>query len=255
MASDGMIFKYGSFAHPKGEVYPASLEIRPRFTEDGVRWATDLRMEVRGSFVNQDPELDATGVNTRIAALEQAYRHDYKDAAFYMPDGTTRTEHYILTDDIYNLSGNKITHRSWDNVAKTEFANTRSFSVVISALVLSTYSDIIFFKENVTRIGDGGPSWKLYNNWQGDPVKETVTAQTKVRHIQEGVIIGLRTWPTVPAPYWPNEEQTWKQVIRQSSPKLWGHPSFAKTTHYQIEYRYEFERLGPDTSQRPAFWV
>lgn len=254
MSSDGMIFYYGSYKHPKGEVYPASLEVRPRFTSDGVRWASDLRMQVKGSFVNQNPELDAAGVNDRIEALEQVYRFDYRDAGFLFSDETP-TQHFILTDDGHNLSGNRVLHRSWDNVAKTEFANTRSFSVVIGALVLDTYSDIIYFKESTTRIGDGGPSWKLYNNWQGDPIKEFVSAQTKVYHVQEGVIDGLFTWPTAPAPYWPNEELTWRRVIRQTSPRLHGHPSNNKPTHYRTEYRYEFERIGPDSTQRPSIFA
>lgn len=245
-SNNGLIFQYGNYQHEKGEVYPERIEIRPLFTEDGIRWASDIRMQVAGSFVNMNPELTPTGVDAKIAEIESVYagQSDYKDAKFLLEDGT-ETQHRLINDDPYNLSGNHIINFSWDNRYPTEFANTRSFSVSIGARFLQSYSNILYFHETTQRIGDGGPMWRMYNRWDGLPVKEFITNQSKVYHVQRGIVIGLFTWPLPPEPYWPDEEQTWRRSITQASPKFHGDLAFSKGTHYALSYAYFFERVGP----------
>jgi hypothetical protein len=256
MSSDGMIFQYGDYQHEKGEVYPQKIEIRPLLTEDGVRWASDYRMSLAGSFVNQSPELDAAGVNTKIGEIEEAYRFDYKDAKFLLPDGVTETEHRMISDDPFNLSGNRIINFSWDNRYPTEFANTRSFSVTIQARFLQSYSSILYFHETVQRIGTGGPMWRIYNRWDGTPFKEFISTESKVYHVQRGIIIGQSAWLPAPEPYWPDDEQVWRRSITQASPKFHGDLSFIKGTHYAKSYAYFFERVGPDeTFVQPPFFI
>lgn len=262
MSNDGLIFVYGEFGnsdpasfyeHLKGEVYPDRLLIQPQYSPDGKRWADKVQMQVAGNFVNVNPELTAEEVNTRIAELEAAYQQNYKDAGFFFSAGydpnspaDNRTEHYLLTDSPNNLSGNQITYRSWDNATSEELANTRSFRIHIDALIRNLDDNLIFFEESSTRLGDGGPVWKLYNDWTGNPIKEQIFAQSKVRHIQQGTIIRMDTWAAPPQPYWPSDEQTWKQRIIQTTPKIWGPPgdvSASKRTHYRLDYFYYFERI------------
>jgi hypothetical protein len=33
----GLIFKYGDYVHPAGEVYPQAIEIRPVLSERGIK--------------------------------------------------------------------------------------------------------------------------------------------------------------------------------------------------------------------------
>lgn len=252
--ANGLIFKYGNYSHLPGEVYPQRLEVRPLISEDGVRWATDYRMQVGGSFVNQVPELDAAGVNTKIDEVEQAYQNDYQDALFLFNDGTTQTQHRLFNNDPFNLSGNRVINFTWDNRFPTEFANTRSFSVTIGARYLTNYWDILYFHETTTRIGDGGPMWRMYNTWAGDPEKEFITTQSKVTHVQSGIVIGLYDWPLPPAPYWPDEEMTWRRKVTQVSPRFHGDLSFLKGTHWGISYTYYFERIGPDPFRPNPFF-
>jgi hypothetical protein len=245
MSSDGLIFYYGSYEHPKGEVSPTRIEIRPLFTDEGIRWAQDVRVEIEGSFVNQSPELDSLGVDARIIELEDVYGNDYQDFGFNLSDGTP-TDHYLLTDDLYNLSGNHVMHFGWENRFPTEFANTRSFRAVLGARYLSPYEDIIYFHETVQKIGTGGERWRLYNRWNGDPVKETIMTQSKVYHVQRGTVVGLASTPTIPGPLWPDDEQVWRRTITRVSPRHHGDLSFLKATHYAVSYAYFFERIGVD---------
>lgn len=244
MAADGMQFRYGAYTHPKGEVYPRRFELRPQLTEDGIRWATLVRMEIAGNFVGESPEMSANEVNARIVELDNVYQYDYGDVEFLMPDGS-RSAHSFNSNDLYNLSGNRIVHRSWDNILPSEYANTRSFTVVIEALFQENYSEILYFSETTERIGDGGPVWRLYNSWTNTPIKEQIFSNSKVYHIQRGTIIGLNTWPLTPSPYWPSDEQTWRRKIATTSPKFHGDLAFLKGTHYAKQYTYFFERLGP----------
>jgi hypothetical protein len=254
MAREGeLIWYYGSYEHPVGEVYPRNIEVRPLQSDMGVRWGTVFRMSVAGSFVNQSPELTPKQVGTRIQDMKDAYRDDYKDCGFKHSDGTL-TPHRIVNADPFNLSGTKIVHRSWDNVYPTEYANTRSFSVTVQSLYLSEYNDVVYFHETTQKIGTGGEVWRLYNQWDGTPVRETVFNTSKVIHVTRGTIVGLYTWPTPPPPLWPLEEQEWKRQIVYGSPKHHGDLSFLKGTHYAVSYAYFFERNGPDATSPYNTW-
>lgn len=253
MSSNGLIWYYGNYEHPPGEVYPQKIEVRPLSSDRGLRWAYIVRTQVAGSFVNQSPELDAAGVNSRIATMEQAYRYDYQDYGFKLSNGAL-TQHHLNTDDPFNLSGNKIVHRSWDNMWPTEFANTRSFTVTLESIIQQSEHRILFFSETTQRIGNGGPTWRLYNQWNGTPVREEITNTSKVYHVQRGTIVGLDTWPTPPDPWWPLEEQQWRRTITQASPRLHGHPSLARATHYALSYTYYFERGNSDPTSPINTW-
>ena len=251
MSSDqGLIWFYGDYEHPAGEVYPKTIEILPKHSDKGVRWASFFRMEVAGSFVGTNPfvdgpELTPAQVDARIIEMEAEYLNDYKDCGFKLKDGTP-TEHYMTNNDPFNLSGNKIMHRSWDNQYPTEFANTRSFSITIESLFLQSYNPIVYFHETTQRIGTGGPVWALHNNWGEDPEREEIFTKSKVTHVTRGTIVGLTARPTIPPPLWPEEEQEWKREVSDSSPQFHGDLSFTKGTHYVRSYAYYFERIGPD---------
>lgn len=257
MAVDGFQFYYGDYTHEKGEVYPKSLQVIPRANEDGIRWASLYRMQVAGDFCSSDgTPLTVAQLSTRISAMDAAYLYDYRNCGFLDPDGNL-TPHHLSTNDNYNLSGNRVVYRSWDNIMPTEYANTRSFSVTIEALFQENYTEILGFKEETTKKGTGGPVWVMYNLWNGTPYKEIIHNTSKVTHVQAGTIIGMNTWPNplfYSPPYWPAEEMEWLRVVKQTSPRNHGHPSLAKSTHYRTDYAYFFQRTtaAPFQSRR---WV
>jgi hypothetical protein len=247
------LFFYGGYEHPAGEVYPTKLEIIPHFSEVGVKWGSTFAMEVSGNFLDVNPELDPAGVNARISAMESAYKFDYRDCGFKFNDGSL-TEHYLLTDDAFNLSGNKVVWRSWDNMTPTEFANTRSFSIRIQAKFETNYNNVLEFRETLQQIGTGDEVWRLYNNFAGEPVKEVIFNQSKVLHVQKGYVVGMKGYIAIPDPIWPEEEQQWRRVNVKSTPRHHGHLSFDRETHYRTDYAYFFERIGADPLPVPSPW-
>lgn len=253
LSSEGIYFFYGDFNHRIGECYPRKIEIRPEFSRDGVRWASEHRMEIGGDLVAEDGgPLSKAQLKTRIEELDAAYSEDYKDCGWRRADNTL-TPHVMLTNDLASLSGNQVIHKSWDNALPTELVNTRSFSVVIRNLFLNTYSPILSFRERVQQFGTGGPIWRKYNLWNGAPYKELLTFSSKVRYVQEGSVVGLTGYEALPEPWWPNDEQTWRRIITSTSPQFHGHPAFAKGTHYVKTYAYFFE-LSAAEFQNPSLW-
>lgn len=252
---DGLKFKYGDYVHQTGEVYPARIEMRQERSDRGQRWATRYTMHIAGNLFPPTPEspFGPTQVGTKITEIDNAYLEDYKDFGFLYKNNT-ETPHYILNDGPNNLSGNQIIYRSWDHQTPSEFANTRSFSVGISALIAESYSGILFFSETISSAGTGGPVWKIYNSWNGTPYREQVSTQSMCQFFQEGIIVGLSGYPITPAPWWPDDEMTWRRRVIRATPRHHGHPNFDRPTHYVVRYRYEFQRFGPDPSQLPNTW-
>ncbi len=133
-----MSFYWGNYVHKVNEVVPLKVSQKYLQTERGIRWAVQVELHIGGDFVPDDPsvEMSPEDVTARILAMDEAYRNDYQDCGFTM--NGQLTPHYMLNSDPYNLSGNQIVYRSWDNVLPTEYANTRSFKIIISALTCLT---------------------------------------------------------------------------------------------------------------------
>lgn len=256
MSDLGLRFFYGGYTHPAGEVYPRRIEVRPVKSQRGVRWASEYRIEIGGDFVRGDGVaggLTRDEVKARVDLLNQTYKYDYRDCGFILPDDSKVQQ--LLTDDIDNLSGNQVIFRSWDNVLPTEWANTRSFTVVISALFRESYSNILYFSETLTQHGTGGPRWVKRNLWSENPQREVVAAKTKIHIVQSGVIQGTSGYIALPSPWWPDDEQTWRRTIATTGPRYHGHPSFDRGTHYTKSYQYHFDLTpGEYDPQFPIGW-
>jgi hypothetical protein len=249
-----LYFQYGNFQHPPGEVYPSVLEIRPVFSERGIRWASDVHMTIEGSFCSEPSlALGPDEISDRIMTLNAVYGQDYQDFGFYRTEDGSETPHLYINDDPFNLSGNRVTSRSWTYKSPAEYANTRSYSITLAARYLDEYSQVLFFTERVSQVGTGGPSWQFKQTWNTLPVKEVIHQYTKVRLIQEGMIIGSTLSIQPPPPWWPDDEHEDERMIVRESPRLHGHLSFAKPTHFVTRYRYVFERaISPNRS--PHIW-
>lgn len=241
-------FHYGAYAHPSCEVYPRRITMAPIRSRDNTKWATHIQMEIAGDLVGANTPAE---VVARIAGLDAAYASDFSDAGFKL-DGSW-TPHVILTNDVLNITGNRITYRSWDNQLPTELANTRSFSVGIEAIYALADNGIVEYRETTTKTGTGGADFKLYALANGVPVKQSMREKTIVRHVTTGRYVSLQPWIGPPAPYWPLEEKVSQRIIRYSSPIVHGHPS-GKFTHYAVDYTYFFERLGPDATTPFNTW-
>jgi hypothetical protein len=249
----GLIFEYGSYQHERGEVYPQMIEIMSVDSDRGYRWAFDYRMQIAGNFCQApDNPLTPATIDAKILALTNAYANDYQDFGFLFGD-LSRTSHYMETDHVDNLSGNKVLSRSWDYQSPAEFANTRSFQIRLGAKIFSSYSSILYFQETVSQRGTGGPRWNYQERWQGIPIREDITQRTAVEIYQRGIVVGANSFVQPPPPWWPDDEQQEFRYIERVSPRLHGHPSFAKATHHTVRYSYKF-MMAVSPNQNPNIW-
>ena len=205
-----------------------------------------------GDFVEDGVPLDPAEIQSRLQSLESAYKDDYKDFGFKL-DGIP-THHYLTNDAEDNLSGNYVAFRSWDQVLPTEWANTRSFSVAVEAVIKSPEVTTIDFKETTTKVGTGGPLWRLYTTFNGEPIKEIIADQTPVTHVTRGRIITMDGFAALPDPYWPDEEEEWRREVVYTAPLKHGRFEESKLTHYTVDYVYYFRRLGPDPMTNFNAW-
>lgn len=251
----GLVFQYGDYQHKAGEVYPQLIEVRPVLSDRGFRWATDIRMTVAGSLCRHPTTpLTPADIDAEINGIISAYQHDYQDFGFLLPDGT-RTAHFIENDDAFNLSGNKVIARSWLYESAAEFANTRSYQISLGARILESYSEILFFQEEIALYGNGGPSWSYRSNWTGPPTREEVAEQTPVVVRQSGKLITLSGPAIAPAPWFDEEfELGERRVINRIGATLHGYNQYNRPTHFGLQYEYYF-MMPTVPGQQPSFWV
>lgn len=249
----GIYFQYGDYIHPAGEVYPQLIEARAVDSDRGYRWALDYRFQIGGNFC-RDPNTPLTPelISTRIAELEAAYSDDYKDFGFKFANGTN-TSHWVESDNTFNLTGNRVLARSWRYDSQAELANTRSFSITLGCRILANFSSVLYFQETVSQVGTGGPRWTFRERFQGIPIRKDITERTPVLLTQRGIIIGATASISPPQPWWPSDEQEDQRIIERVSPRLHGHPSFGKFTHYGVKYAYQFAR-AESPNQSPNTW-
>ena len=261
--TQGLTWYWGNYKHPAGEVYPQVIEARPLFSDRGVRWATTVRYQVGGDicFTNAEKAAITSGSKTeqetlteRIEALETAYSDEYKDFGFLLDDGLTPTAHGITNSQADNMSGNRILSVSFPSRLPTEYTNTRSFQCTVQATLLDSLSQIVYLKEEIYWMGTGGERWTYRPRYVGAPIRQTIYNQTPVRIVQEGTVIGLTGRPTVPSPWWPDDEHVDRRLIKRVNPKLHGHDSFDRRTHYALRYRYQFSQASVSL-QEPNYWI
>lgn len=244
---------YGDFAHPECECYPRRVYIKPLRTESGLKWASIHGIDMAGDLVEEaGTPMTPSVIQSRLLALEAAYRDDFKDFGFKL-DGTP-THHFLTNNAADNISGNQIIARSWDQALPTEWANTRSFSVTVEAIINDAQDAIIEFSETTTKIGTGGPFTKTYALWNGTPVKQIITNTTPVRHVQRGYVVTMNGYVNPPAPYWPLEEEQWKRVVEYKSPRRHGPPGQDRYTHYVTSWAYYFVRPTADPTTNFNTW-
>lgn len=251
---------YGPYMHSPGEAYPRLIEITPVLSERGRRWATDVQITLEGQFCD-DPKtpLTRSQIANKIAELDEAYRHDYRDFGFmYRNDGDSAwalSPHYIRHDAATNLTGNKVLRRSWLHREPTEFANTRSYNVTVGARFKESYSSIVHFWESVMFLGDGGPDWVFRDKWQGPARRDDLTEKTVVRVIQTGYHLSLNPLPIINPPLFPEHVRGKQSVIHRWTPKSHGSNLGNRYTHYAVRWAYHMYLNDVTLYQPPNYYT
>jgi len=259
---EGLVFKWGDkdnggYEHEPGECYPAGVTFERLKSKRNIKYATVVRMKVAGSLVGN---LTRAEIKTKMQAMAVAYNTDYQDATFEYSDGSL-TSHQMLNDDVNSLSGNKIIERSWDNQYDTELANTRSFTFTVEAIYIDVdasenNANRLQWDETATSIGDGGPTWRIYNNWGSTPIKEQISSSSSITWVQQGIIFSNYSYPLAPHGMTPAatlfplaDEHREQRQITLISPREYGHnnpsrPGAWNYTHYGTKYKYIFETVA-----------
>lgn len=236
----GLAAFYGSYQFPAGEAYPKLIEAVPVLSDRGIRWATDYRMTIEGSFC-ADPSTPLTPalIDTKISQLDAAFQQDYKDFGFLRSSGEewVPTSHYMRNDSDFNLSGNKVLRRGWLYQTPTEFANTRTYNVTVGARYRESYSSIVSMRETVAFYGTGGPDWVYRETWQTAPQRDDLNQHTVVHVVQTGTKITLDPFPLPNPPMFPDEERQKMRVVQRISPNNHG-SNLGRFTHFGVSWTY-----------------
>lgn len=234
-------FFYGSFVHEPYEVYPSRISIQTVVNGVNIPWHVVVTMEVKGTLCKCASQSE---LNTKMDALYDAYRYHYKDAGFFLADGVTISEHYMRSDDPLNLTGNIVKSFSWDNVEDSEFANVRSYTIVIEAKYETSYNSLLDLSETITVQGVNEPYWDVNSVYQGAQPVYYGTNQFggPVIVTQEGFMVS-KDIPgfAVPGPWFPEFENKKARIISSTSGRPWGGPhntlsfGYRRTWHYQMK--------------------
>jgi hypothetical protein len=245
-------FFYGSFVHEFGEVYPQEISLRTINNNRNIPWYIEAKMMVRGQVCR----CTQAELNTRIDQINDAYKFHFKDAGFFLADGTTISEHYFRTDDPLNLTGNRVSYFSWDNVEQSEMVNVRSFTAIIEAKFESSYTSLLDLKESITMRGTNEPSIRAVPTWNGGILfQQQYGTSGPVEVTQQGTLVGTVPGFALPRPWFPVFENKKYRVITRHSGVPWGSPHGAAPTHssYAASYRYVMEIPSP-FARTPNLW-
>lgn len=190
-----MIAKYGNYSHAVSEV---SLSISNRAIESdmGVIYAHATTYGLSGRIHADTIAL----ITTALADLEAAYKLQGRDFTLFDDDGTTATQHRILTAN--TMGGTRATAAiSYPSSAGAEYVTYRNYTVTIEADVLVDANDrILSWQEEISTEGIGAGEFVYLPTLTGAWPRQRVTETTTILVTQSGSAVGLRTWPAFPAP-------------------------------------------------------
>lgn len=226
-----MFFRYGNYQHPDDEVLLQSFEQIPIRSNRGGRRESLYRMRVAGDIIADGQ----AAISARITELVVAYSEDYKDAALYQDDGTI-TRHALLNNVAQNISGVQITHRSWPRGDPAEYATYRHFSIGFQARYTELDSNLVEYREGLSKFGTGGPSVNVVTMLSGPPRFRQLANQTPIQLIQSGRATGYFDYPFayIPGPIYPDLEHQDRREITYISPQFNGRGY----TDYTVSWRY-----------------
>lgn len=243
-----MKFFYGDFVHEKDEVYPYMIRYETVNNDRNIPWYLNATMIVKGSLCGCNSQQD---LNAKIDELNDAYKGHYKDAGFLLDNGDIG-EHYFRSDDTFNLTGNRVAYRSWDDVEPTELANVRSYTIAIEAKFETSYTSILDLQETVVVRGNSDPHTRRFTDWNGNLIKQQQYGSAgPVVVEQTGFLVSKDIAGfSIPGPWYPNHENKRRRVISRTSGKSWGSIHGSPGYGFKASWHYVME-LPSNESQEP----
>lgn len=228
-----MILKYGSYAHPSGEV---SIVVEKSAVESdtGIRTAFIEAWTITG-WLHADSVAELTAA---IAAMESAYSVNGYDLGLYEDDGTTLTAHAM--DSSEARGGVRILSIRYPEGEGAEYTTFRKFEIRAEAEFAVGVAGLVSYEEAITLTG-GGPRFVFLETLAGPPQKQLVKQATTYKATQTGSAMGDSAYPIPPAPLWPAAEHVDRRSISRQHPKIVR----GGFKDYTVTWSYEFESASP----------
>jgi hypothetical protein len=180
-----MIFQKGSYTHDMDSV-ALRAEYFAIFDTMKRRIGTKIRFTIIGVLRGASQ----SEVSSKISGLMDAYRTDYDNVILFTNDGGA-TPHAIYNVDTWGgtkvAAGPSFINGPWSG--QPEYANQRTYFVVIEAETRSTDAGNYAWKERLLIKGTGAPKWVYSPQQVGDPQYQILQTSTSFWYIQEGTAV------------------------------------------------------------------
>ncbi|HEX4132483.1 MAG TPA: hypothetical protein VHZ24_20800 [Pirellulales bacterium] len=231
-----MILAYGSYRHALGEV-ALTIQRDATVSDDEILFGWRETWSIVGRLHADTPD-DLTAA---IQNLEAAYRRTRQDVVLYLPDGTTASAHQMRNAD--TVGGIRVIRPpSFPSGRGAEYSTFRTYSIQLEADFLDSSDETGLLAWNETlNFSGGGPRWVYLPTLQGRPVRQQLQAATTFKVTQSGRAVGLRGYPTPPAPIWPT---AWHQE-QGGVTRVLPHRVGSNNAQYEVTWTYSFESADP----------
>lgn len=238
-----MYATYGGFRHADNEANLVQFDAIARYSPRGHRIETTYRAHLVGELIY----VGQAALHPRIAALIDAYGIVNQSFTYHHDDGTP-TRHRIPADDPNNVTGVRVIHRNWPKGAPAEYANTRTFYLVIEATFRDPEpgiaSPLVDYHQSVEAVGVAAIRRRYLEYDVGSAEEQIVNQLTTQRLHQSGYAVGYSDWPAPPGPLYPDLELTDVRRIRLTTPHHRGNGF----THYRTDWSYVMESPSAQTA-------
>jgi hypothetical protein len=240
------VLTYGTYSHAAGEVKLDSIERRHEFDERG---GVDKRIET-WTFSGLLVGTSQSDLTTKMSEMQTAYAKHNVDVVF-KPDGSTTGAHSMTAAAA--LQGPRCSSFSWGSQTESEYSVHRSFSVTVEGVFEfeANTNDVTNFNESVT-IQGGGARRQLVEFISGYPQEFQLCEYTIVTATQTGSATGRDTYPDIPDPLWPANEDLTKRSITKNSPSRNENDS---EKYFTVSWSYGFDFIEWPENGEPHSWA
>lgn len=234
----GLVFRYGNYEHPPGEVTISSITSSVEFSDRGTPNKRKFQWTIQGEKLGDDID----DLTRKLAALERAYERQGQNAGLYQSGGTATVHRLTNGDALGGVRSHGVSYPQGDGV---EYVTSRTFSITLEAEYLITDpgkdSGVLEFNETLSFTGTCGPRTIFLFPISGPPEKQTVQGTTTQKIVQSGSATGRNKYPAIPKPMFPAAEHVEMRQITLSGPKNSGGDS----SEFGASWSYSFESATP----------
>lgn len=183
----------------------------------------------------------ASAIETRLQAINTAFNSDGQSCGLVDDGGTPIASHWIpnTADDATNITNVQVVSKRLPPTVNGEFVSGRKGEIMVAALFSNPVSQVIDFRDTITRRGNAGPqfSWKRDNRLPWGWYPEMDSPSTLQSMVQSGYAIAEDTWPLPPPPLYPVPfEDSTKRVIQHVGPQRYPQGYLG----FRIEWQYHY---------------